>query len=293
MNQNFKHPVLRILWDYMFITIACALYAFGFNCFYQSNNLSVGGFTGVAQILNFFIPALPIGTTALLMNIPILFLAWKKQGSKLLVGTIYAIIASSLMIDGLNYTFGMFPPMDHLLAGIYGGVAVGAAVGILMLKGATTGGTELLARLLKYTMPGLSIGKLCLFVDVIVVIAYALVFKSVDNALYGIISMYVFSISMDMVVYGSNNAKVAYIISNHSEEITARLLDMELGITLLSGKGAFTGSEKKVALCAFRRNQIVPIKAAVTQIDPSAFIIVCEAHEVLGEGFGEYSPDNL
>ena len=293
MNKNFKHPVLRILWDYMFITIACALYAFGFNCFYQSNNLSVGGFTGVAQILNFFIPALPIGTTALVMNIPILFLAWKKQGPKLLFGTIYAITASSLMIDGLNYAFGLFPPMDHLLAGIYGGVAVGAAVGILMLKGATTGGTELLARLLKYAMPGLSIGKLCLFVDVIVVLAYALVFKSVDNALYGIISMYVFSIAVDVVVYGSNNAKVAYIISNRSEEITKRLLDMELGITLLSGKGAFTGDEKKVALCAFKRNQIVPIKAAVTEIDPAAFIIVCEAHEVLGAGFGEYSPDNL
>ena len=158
MNKNFKHPVLRILWDYLFITIACALYAFGFNCFYQSNNLSVGGFTGVAQILNFFIPALPIGTTALVMNIPILFLAWKKQGPKLLIGTIYAITMSSLMIDGLNYAFGLFPPMDHLLAGIYGGVAVGAAVGILMLKGATTGGTELLARLLKYAVPSLSIG---------------------------------------------------------------------------------------------------------------------------------------
>lgn len=293
MNKKIKHPVLRILWDYLFITLGCALYAFGFNCFYQSNNLSVGGFTGVAQILNFFLPALPIGTTALVMNIPILFLAWKKQGPKLLFGTIYAITMSSLMIDGLNYAFGLFPAMDPLLAGLYGGVAVGAAVGILMLKGATTGGTELLARLLKYVMPNLSIGKLCLIVDVIVVIIYAVVFKSVDNALYGIISMYVFSIAVDMVVYGSNNAKVAYIISNHSDAITQKLLDMELGITLLNGKGAFTGDEKKVALCAVKRSQIVAIKAAVTEIDPNAFIIVCEAHEVLGEGFGEYSPDSL
>ena len=292
MKNNFKHPVLRILWDYLFITIGCALYAFGFNCFYQSNNLSVGGFTGVAQILNFFIPALPIGTTALVMNIPILFLAWKKQGAKLLFGTIYAITVSSLMIDGLNYIV-TFPQMDPLLAGLYGGVSVGIAVGILMLKGATTGGTELSARLLKYVMPSLSIGKLCLIVDVIVVVIYAVVFKSINNALYGIISMYVFSIAVDVVVYGSNNAKVAYIISNHSDEITKRLLNMELGITLLTGKGAFTGDEKKVALCAFKRNQIVPIKAAVTEIDPAAFIIVCEAHEILGEGFGVYSPDNL
>ena len=291
--KNIKHPVAKILWDYFIITLACALYAFGFNCFYQSNNLSVGGFTGVAQILNYFLPFLPIGTTALVMNIPILILAWKKQGPKLLFGTIYAITMTSLMIDGLNYAFGLFPPMDHLLAGLYGGVAVGVGVGILMLKGATTGGTELLARLLKYVMPNLSIGNLCLIVDVIVVIAYALVFKSIDNALYGIISMYVFSLAVDGVVYGSNNAKVAYIISDRSDEITKHLLGRELGITLLKGEGAYTGDSKKVVLCAFKRKEIVPIKAAVTAIDPAAFIIVCEAHEVLGEGFAEYSPDNL
>jgi len=291
--KTSKKPITKILWDYLIIIVACALYSFGFICFYQSNNLSVGGFTGVAQILNYFLPFLPIGTTALVMNIPILILAWKKQGPGLLIGTIFAITMTSLMIDGLNYLFGLFPPMDPLLAGIYGGVAVGVGVGLLMLKGATTGGTELLARLLKYVIPNLSIGNLCLIVDVIVVIAYALVFKSIDNALYGIISMYVFSLAVDAVVYGSNNAKVAYIISNHSEDITKHLLGMELGITLLKGEGAYTGDAKKVVLCAFKRKEIVPIKAAVTAIDPSAFIIVCEAHEVLGEGFAEYSPDNL
>ncbi len=291
--KTSKKPITKILWDYLIIIVACALYSFGFICFYQSNNMSVGGFTGVAQILNYFLPFLPIGTTALVMNIPILILAWKKQGPGLLIGTIFAITMTSLMIDGLNYLFGLFPPMDPLLAGIYGGVAVGVGVGLLMLKGATTGGTELLARLLKYVIPNLSIGNLCLIVDVIVVIAYALVFKSIDNALYGIISMYVFSLAVDAVVYGSNNAKVAYIISNHSEDITKHLLGMELGITLLKGEGAYTGDAKKVVLCAFKRKEIVPIKAAVTAIDPSAFIIVCEAHEVLGEGFAEYSPDNL
>lgn len=291
--KTSKKSITKILWDYLIIIVACALYSFGFICFYQSNNLSVGGFTGVAQILNYFLPFLPIGTTALVMNIPILILAWKKQGPGLLIGTIFAITMTSLMIDGLNYAFGLFPPMDPLLAGIYGGVAVGVGVGLLMLKGATTGGTELLARLLKYVIPNLSIGNLCLIVDVIVVIAYALVFKSIDNALYGIISMYVFSLAVDAVVYGSNNAKVAYIISNHSEDITKHLLGMELGITLLKGEGAYTGDAKKVVLCAFKRKEIVPIKAAVTAIDPAAFIIVCEAHEVLGEGFAEYSPDSL
>ena len=113
------------------------------------------------------------------------------------------------------------------------------------------------------------------------------------NALYGIIAMYISSLTMDMVIYGSINAKMAYIISGRSEEILKALLEMNLGITLLEGRGGFSGDKKQVVLCAFKRSQIAPIKAAVTTIDPGAFIIVCEAHEVLGEGFGEYSPDSL
>ena len=179
------------------------------------------------------------------------------------------------------------------LASIYGGVLLGLSVGLMMLKSATTGGTELLARLLKYKLHGLSIGRLCMIIDVLVVLAYAVAFGNLNNALYGIIAMYICSLAMDMVVYGQTNAKMAYIISDRSQEITQWLLDRDMGVTLLQGRGAFTGDEKKVVLCAFKRSQIVPIKAAVTQIDPNAFIIVCEAHEVLGEGFGEYTPDSL
>ena len=179
-----------------------------------------------------------------------------------------------------------------LLLGAFG-VLLGLSVGLMMLKSATTGGTELLARLLKYKLHGLSIGRLCMIIDVLVVLAYAVAFGNLNNALYGIIAMYICSLAMDMVVYGQTNAKMAYIISDRSQEITQWLLDRDMGVTLLQGRGAFTGDEKKVVLCAFKRSQIVPIKAAVTQIDPNAFIIVCEAHEVLGEGFGEYTPDSL
>ena len=192
--------------------------------------------------------------------------------------------------DGMVYTF---QPMEPLLACIYGGVLLGLSMGLLLNVGATTGGTELAARLLKYKLRHLSIGKLCLGIDVIVICLYALTFRSINNALYGIISMYISSLTMDMIVYGSINAKMAYIISGKSQEVTQRLLEMNLGVTLLNGRGAFTGEEKQVVLCAFKRSQIAAIKAAVISIDPNAFIIVCEAHEVLGEGFGEYTPDSL
>jgi len=196
------------------------------------------------------------------------------------------------MIDGLAMIY-TFPAMDPLLACIYGGVLLGASMGLLLNVGATTGGTELAARLLKYKLRHLSIGKLCLAIDVMVIIIYAAVFGSIDSALYGAIAMYISSLAMDMIVYGSINAKIAYIISDRSDEVTQKLLGMDLGLTLLHGQGGFSGDAKKVVLCAFKRSQIAAIKGAVTAIDPNAFIIVCEAHEVLGEGFGEYTPDSL
>lgn len=287
-----QNPVLKRLWDYGVITVSCAIYAFAFDCFFQPNNLSMGGFTGISQILNRFLPFLPVGITVLVLNVPLLILGVRKQGLKLLFATLYAIALSSVMIDGLNLLYA-FPAMEPMLAAIYGGVLLGFSIGLMMLAGATTGGTELLARLLKYKFHSISIGRLCLVIDVVVVLIYALVFRNINNALYGIVAMYVSSLVVDMVVYGSVNAKLAYIISNHSEEVTQFLLGLEMGVTLLNGRGAFTGDEKSVVLCAFKRSQIATIKAGVTAIDPDAFIIVCEAHEVLGEGFGVYTPDSL
>jgi len=287
-----KNPVLRTLYVYGMIVFGSALYALGFDWFFQPNHISMGGFTGIAQVLNRLIPALPVGMTMLVLNIPLFVVGVKKQGIKLLISSLFAMAAGSLMIDGLAMIY-TFPAMDPLLACIYGGVLLGASMGLLLNVGATTGGTELAARLLKYKLRHLSIGKLCLAIDVMVIIIYAAVFGSIDSALYGAIAMYISSLAMDMIVYGSINAKIAYIISDRSDEVTQKLLGMDLGLTLLHGQGGFSGDAKKVVLCAFKRSQIAAIKGAVTAIDPNAFIIVCEAHEVLGEGFGEYTPDSL
>ena len=289
MKSN--NPVLRRLYEYGTMTLGCAVYALCFNWFFQPNSIAMGGFTGLAQIINRLIPVFPVGMTVLVMNVPLLILGVRKQGVKLLVATLYATAVSSLMIDGLAMVY-TFPAMDPLLACIYGGVLMGVSMALLLMMGGTTGGSDLAARLLKYRLRSVSIGRLCLFIDAAVVTLYAITFRSLNNALYGIISMYICSVAMDAVVYGSN-AKMAYIISSRSGEIARFLLEMNLGVTLLDGRGGFSGDEKQVVLCAFKRSQIAPIKATVTGVDPNAFIIVCEAHEVLGEGFGEYSPDSL
>ena len=240
-------------------------------------------------------PGLISGLAAVLiivLNIPLFYICVRMQGLKSLLASLYAMSMGSLMLDAFAAVHVFSPRDEPLLACICGGVLLGASMGIMLTVGATTGGTELAARL-EYKLRNLSIGRLCLSIDVTVICLYAFTFRSVNNALYGIVAMYISSLTMDTVVYGSINAKIAYIISGHSGEVAKRLLGLDLGITLLDGRGGYSGDRKQVVLCAFKRSQFAVVKATVTAIDPNAFIIVCEAHEVLGEGFGEYSPDSL
>ena len=282
----------NVLTQYLIITASCALYAVGFNWMFDPNHISVGGFTGLGQIINYLLPGLPIGTIVIILNVPLFVLGWRFIGKDFLFSSIYATAVSSLMIDGLAAVH-TFKPMEPILACLYGGVIIGVSCGIMLREGATTGGTELAARLLKLKLESLSIGTLCLAIDILVTVTYALIFRDLTRALYGMISLSLISVSIDKVVYGHNAAKVAYIISDHHEELTRRLLELDRGVTLLQGKGAYSGRDKQVILCACARTQIIPVKRAVQEIDPDAFVIVCDAHEILGEGFGVYAPGGL
>ena len=288
MVQKFR-GVLRI---FVVVTLASAVYAVAFNWFFQSNDLTMGGFTGMAQIIHYLLPVLPIGVLTIVMNIPLFIIGVRCMGIKLLLSSLYAMAASSLLLDLVASLF-TFQPMEPLLACIYGGALLGISIGLMLLVNATTGGTELLARLLKLRFRHLSIGRLCLICDVIVVLLYAAVFRNIHNALYSIIALYISSLAIDMVIYGSRTAELAYIISGRSAQIGQALLELDMGITLLPATGGFSGDPKQVILCAFKRRQIAVIKAQVHSIDPNAFLIVCQAHEVLGEGFGSYSQDSL
>ena len=267
------------------------LKCFSFNCFFKTNELAMGGFTGIAQVINRLISDLPIGLMVFLMNVPLMIIGVKKQGWSLLFASIFATSVSSFMVDIFDILIE-FPTMNPLLACVYGGLLMGVSLGLMLQKNATTGGTELLARLLKYVIPNLSIGKLCLFIDVTVVSIYAIVFKNIDNALYGVIAMYISSLAMDMVIYGSVHAKLVYVISDQCQQITEKLMEMGLGATIISGKGAYTGTPRNILMCAARPSKIASIKAVVAKIDPQkAFIIVSDAKEVFGEGFNEYGAD--
>ena len=277
---------------YGFITLCCIPFALAFNAFYAPNGLSCGGFTGIGQIVNHFLPFAPVGTVTFLLNLPLFLLGLKRHGRSFLLSSLYATAVSSLFVDLLAAVW-TFPPMEPLLACIYGGVILGVSLGGLLRYETTTGGTELGARLLLPRFPHLPIGKICLVMDLAVIASYAVVFGSVLNALYGGVALYLTTVVMDMVVYGGRAAKVAYVISQENDAISKALLEKDMGVTILPARGAYTQAERPVLLVAIRRREITAVKALVKELDPDAFLIVCDAREVLGEGFNEYSPDGL
>ena len=286
--------IKRYALPYLWITIASALYAVGFNWCFEPNQIGFGGITGVGQIINHILPWAPIGTVVILLNIPLFLLGWRLLGGHLLVSSLYAMFISSLFIDLLTALYA-FPPMEEpLLACIFGGVLMGASLGVVFLQGATTGGTDLMARLLKLKMAWLPMGKLLMAIDLVVIVAVAVTFRSLYSGLYGLVALYISSLVLDGVLYGLDNAKVAYIISDRPREITQAIIhDIDRGVTILHGQGGWSGAEKQVLLVAFKQRQIVPLKRTVKEIDPSAFLIVCEAHEVMGEGFREYKQNDI
>ena len=278
--------------SYAIITLGSLLYALAYNIFYAPNLVAMGGLTGLGQVLNAIIPVLPVGTTVFVMNVPLFFLGWKYIGGHLLVSSLYAMTFSSFAIDVMNMIY-QFPPMDTMLASIFGGALLGLGIGLVFSKGATTGGTDLIARLLKLKFAWLPMGTLVLIPDFIVIALAAMAFGKVETAMYGIVSLYITTKVMDTVLYGLDSSKVAYIISDSCKEITDAVIAMDRGATILHGEGAYSGDEKKVLMVAFKQKEIVPMKEKVNEIDPRAFLIVCDAHDVLGEGFRTYNKNDI
>ncbi|WP_294531840.1 YitT family protein [uncultured Pseudoflavonifractor sp.] len=288
-----KSKAFNLVWSYFMITLASAIYAVGFNWFYVPNDIAFGGITGVGQIINAILPWAPIGTVVIILNIPLFILGWRLLGGHLLLSSLYAMAVSSVFIDIVN-SIWTFEAMDSMLACVFGGVFMGASLGMVFQQGATTGGTDLIARLLKLKITWLPMGKLLIATDMVVIVASAIAFGSVYSALYGVVALYIAGIVMDRMLYGLDSAKVAYIISDRFKEIADVLVnDLDRGVTILQGQGGYSGAEKKVLMCAFKQRQIVSIKKMVKELDPSAFIIVCDAHEVLGDGFREYRQNEL
>lgn len=288
-----KHTLTRMVRDYAWIALGSVLYSLSFDWFYVPNQIGFGGLTALGMILNYLSPAIPIGMVVLILNIPLFLLGWKFLGGHTLVSSLFAMTATSVLVDLIAAMY-TFPSMDPMLAAIFGGVSLGVSLGMIFSKGATTGGTDLTARLLKLPFAWLPMGKLLMVVDLTMLLSVSLVFRSMESAMYGMISLYISTLVMDGVLYGLDQSKVAYIVTTRPQEIAAEIdRQMDRGATFLHGEGSFSREEKLVLMCAFKQKQIVPLKALVHELDPEAFLIVCDAHEVLGQGFRRYQKNDI
>lgn len=287
-----KKTPRQLLWNYAIITVGSILYGLAYNWFYAPNEVAMGGLTGLAQVINVVLPFLPVGGMVIAMNIPLFFLGWKYIGGHLLVSSLYSMAVSSLAIDVIAQIH-TFRPQDPMLACVCGGALLGLSLGLVFSQGATTGGTDIITRLLKLKMPWLPLGKIMLIPDFIVIVLAAFVFGHVDSALYGLVAIYICTKVMDFCLYGMDTSKVAYIISDRYRDIAQAILALDRGATVLHGEGAYSGQEKKVLMVAFKQKEIVQVKDLVNELDPKAFLIVCDAHDVLGEGFRAYSKDDI
>jgi len=278
--------------SYGIITVGSVIFAVAFDWFFVPNEVGMGGVTGLAQVVNALLPAVPVGVLVILLNVPLFLAGWRFIGWHLLASSLFSMAVSSVAIDAVAAVH-TFAPMDPMLACLCGGAVMGLGLGMVFSQGATTGGTDVVARLLKLKFPWLPMGKLVLLPDFAVLVLAAAAFGRVEAALYGLVALFLSSRVMDTVLYGLDTSKVAFIISDRWEETSEALLRMDRGVTILSGTGAYTGLPKRVLLVAFKQREIVQIKRSVRQTDPNAFLIVCDAHEVLGEGFGKYYKEDL
>ena len=279
--------------SWFFKTVAgSALFALGFDLFLQPHDLNSGGISGLAMVLVELLGFGSVGTLSLLLNLPLFLIGGFKIGKKFFAGSLLGLVVSSVLID----VFAMIPvpPTEPLIGGLYGSVLCGVGLGIVFVCGSSTGGSDIVVRLLKLRYRNVPIGQISIAFDLIVAVLTGLVFRDVSRTLYTGIVVYVTGNIVDAVVYRFDYSKVALIITKEYEKVAKEVGNrLDRGATYLYGQGTYSLQDTKVVLTAVKRQQLAELKKLVTEIDPDAFIIVQEAHQVLGDGFARYSKDHL
>ena len=272
--------------------IGSALFALGFAMFLIPNDINTGGISGLAMILRELLGFGSIGTLTLVMNIPLFLIGGVKIGKRFFAGSLIGMVVSSVLMD--LFALIPFATPEPLIGGLYGGVLCGAGLGMVFMAGASTGGSDILVRLLKKKYRNLPIGSISIMFDAMVVLLTGLVFRDISKALYSGVVVFVCGQVIDAVVYRFDYSRVALIISKEHEKIAKAISDqLDRGATYLHGSGSYTHQNIEVVLAVVRKGQLAELKELVMDIDENAFVIVQEAHHVLGDGFAHYSPDSL
>lgn len=273
-------------------TLGSALFALGFALFLIPNDINTGGISGLAMILRELLGFGGVGSLTLIINIPLFLIGGLKIGKRFFAGSLVGMIVSSVLMDVFTMISVQTP--DPLLGGLYGGVLCGAGLGLVFMAGASTGGSDIVVRLVKKKYRNLPIGRISMIFDTVVVLLTGVVFRDVSKALYSGVVVFVCGQVIDAVVYRFDYSRVALIISKEHEAIAQAIGEkLDRGATYLHGAGSYSGQNMEIVLTVVRKGQLAELKELVMDIDRSAFVIVQEAHQVLGDGFSDYSPDSL
>ncbi len=279
----------KILGDwksYGMIILGSIITAISINMLLVPNKIAPGGVSGIATVV-YYLFEFPVGTTMLVLNIPLFIFGVRYLGGTFGIKTLFSTIILSVIID--LTTFLPVITKDPLLASLYGGAIMGVGLGLVFRAGATTGGTDLAAKIWHRFMPYFTLGQLILVLDFAVIIFAAVIFKDYDLALYAVVTLVVASKIIDGILEGVDFSKGVFIVSTKSEQISEKIMkDLDRGVTGLNGWGMYTGQEKTVLLCVLVRREIPRVKSIVKEIDKDAFVILTDVREVLGEGFKAY-----
>ena len=286
-----KEKIRDYVTKYILITIATFFYGVGVTLFLDPNNIIPGGVTGVAMIISRFIPV-QTGTLILIINIPILYIGLRKFGFRFLISTIYATVAVSFFTNILEPYGALSNSM--LLAALMGNVLIAISLVVVFRLGATTGGMDIIVKLLRIRYPHIKTGNLFFMTDIVIICFFGIIFRNMDAAIYALIGIVVMSVVFDNVMYGRDEAKMIYIISDYSQLIGKRILDeLNIGVTYLGGQGAYSGKKQNIILCVMRKNISIRVEEIVKETDMDAFLIVTNATEIYGEGYKDISAEKM
>ena len=263
------------------IALGCALGALAYPLFLVPNHIAPGGLTGLATVLNYLFHW-PVGTTSLVMNVPLFIIGYRAMGRVFVVRSLVATVLFSVLIDVIP-----LPPMTQqpMLGALFGGVLVGAGLGLILRGGATTGGTDMVARMIHNRFQHISVGAILFFIDCCVVLMAGF-FIEAEYALYAFVALYAASKLIDVVMVGLTREKACYIISTQHEQVKREIMEkLDRGVTVLHAEGGYSGQDRPVLLCVLSAQELGCLKAIVREADEDAFLFISDAHEVLGEGF--------
>lgn len=281
-----KLQITAFLLDILVVLAGTMMFATSVHFFTAPNKIAPGGVVGISTIIS-ILTGIKIGTLNICINIPLAILGFIFLGKRFMVKTLVSVMSFTFFVD---YVLANFPVYsgDKLVASIFGGVLMGAGIGIVLTRGGSTGGMDIVNKLIARKVPHLKFGKIVFVTDFFIVTFSAIAFKSIEPALYALISLYISAFALDSVLYGLNVCKCMYIISDKADEIASKIMsEMNRGATIIESYGAYTKEKRPTIMVAIRQNEYYKLKRILKTTDPAAFMIITPANEIVGSGFSK------